>query len=286
MNISINGLTYQSLGRLPKNAEQSVQYLLVRLLIGTASVKRGTKVVKQTIDFSALPSTPQSKTRSIAFDEFLSTYSVGCNSKKFIQITRPDNRIFYRDLLSEFSNFFIQTKNECHTAAFIFLYRTLERISYSIPLLYCSTQSDYINTFKELKSLLNPEIDGELGLFKRFLNEGKFIDAIKLDITYTINFFSLQGYQGKFFDLTTKRYTKLFSKDSTLSQIEITFREVPELLKTLRNRFFHLRTGDGKSNIGMDEIFDSDEYFACLNPIFCSFLAIVTLQTIAKKYQT
>jgi hypothetical protein len=58
------------------------------------------------------------------------------------------------------------------------------------------------------------------------------------------------------------------------------------LQRFLRNRFFHSLTGEGRDNIRLEEIVDSDEYFACLNPVFCSFLAIVALQTMAKKYQT
>jgi len=33
-----------------------------------------------------------------------------------------------------------------------------------------------------LKAILNPDIEGELGLFKKFLNQGKFIDPIKLQV--------------------------------------------------------------------------------------------------------
>ena len=93
-------------------------------------------------------------------------------------MTRADNRDFYREILSEFLNFQIQAERGNDTSAFVFLYRILERISYSVPLLYTSTQSDFRGTFKDLKSILDADADGdgELGLFKKFLGKGQFSD--------------------------------------------------------------------------------------------------------------
>ena len=67
--------------------------------------------------------------------------------------------------------------------------------------------------------------------------------------------------------------------------MELQFRNIPSFLVTVRNRLFHARTGDGQSNVKMQEVLDIDEYLGCLNPIFCNFLAIITLRTIASKYQ-
>ena len=286
MAVIIDGLTYSTLGSLPKHADKSNQFLLVRLLTGSASVANGKATVKQLTDFSSLPPTLQTQKPSGTVADFLAAYSVGGDPKRFIRNTGSDNRKFYQDLLSEFSNFFLQTKLGCHTAAFVFAYRILEKLAYTVPLLYCSTQRDYIGTFNDLKALFDPSLKGELGLFKKFLNQGQFIDPLKLDINYTIDFHSEQGHQTAFFKVTVKHHTEFVNTDSNLSQVAIKFRQVPELLKTLRNRFFHSLTGEGRDNIRLEEIVDSDEYFASLNPVFCSFLSIVSLQTIAKKYQT
>lgn len=285
MSVLVDGLTYSSMGRLPSHAEKSIQYLLVRLLTGSLSVSNGGQTAKQRMDYSALPPALQTRGKSQVFSDFLVSYSVGGDTATFVKSTTADNRKFYQDLLSEFSNYFLQSGRGSHTAAFVFLYRILEKLSYTVPLLYCSTQHDYIGTFNELKALFDPSVKGELGLFKKFLNQGKFIDALKLDINYNITFSSGNGHQGDFFRLTGKHHTDLASRDATLNQIEISFRQVPELLKTLRNRFFHALTGDGKNNIRVEEILNPDEYFACVNPIFCSFLSIVALHTLAHKYQ-
>lgn len=286
MSYTYDGLTYSSMGSLPKNAEKSSQFLLVRLLSGTASVSNGKFTAKQRTDYSQLPPTLQTKKLSGAVVDFLLTYGVGGDPKSFIQKTIIDNRKFYQDLLGEFSNYYLQEQRGNQTAAFVFLYRILEKLSYSVPLLYCATQRDYVGTFNELKALFDDRIKGELGLFKKFINQGRFIDPIKLDISYQLRFSSSRGHEAKYFDLTRKHHSDYISEDSNTHQLEIKFRQVPELLIKLRNRFFHSLTGEDKHNIRIEEILDPDEFFACVNPVFCSFLSIVTLQTLARKYQS
>ena len=284
MPVQISGTALEGLGNIPKNAEHSYQYLLIRLLLGTVTVSRGGTRSKQAIDYSSLPATVQTKNPAIAVRDFLTSYSVGGSVNRLIRLTRADNREFYREILSEFMNFYIQTKRGSSTVAFVFLYRILERISYSVPLLYASTQREFRGTFNDLKSILNAEIEGELSMFKKFLGQGRFIDPLKLQVAQKISFSTVGGYGGNYYDLTCDRFDKFVSKDRASHEVEIRFSEIPEFLITIRNRFFHSRTGDGKKNITTIEMPDSDEYFGKINPVVASFLAIVTLQTVAAKY--
>lgn len=284
MAVLISGCSLESLGNIPTNADKSFQYLLLRFLLGTATVSRGTTIGRQLIDYSSLPSAPQSKTPAAAFSDFLNSYSVGGSTERFIRITIADNRDFYREILSEFLNCHLQIIQGRHTGAFVFLYRVLERISYSVPLLYASTQSDYIGTFKDLKAILNAEKDGELGLFKKFLNQGRFIDRLKLQVNQKISFSSTSGNASSHFNIATKKFAKFTSTDSVAHEVEIKFSDIPDFLITLRNRFFHARTGDGMNNISSTEMPDSDEFFERVNPIILSFLAIIVLHTISTKY--
>lgn len=284
MPVQISGTTLEGLGNIPQNAEHSYQYLLIRLLLGTATVSRGSTRSKQAMDYSSLPATVQTKAPAIATKDFLTSYSIGGSINRLIKLTRGDNREFYREILSEFMNFYIQTKRGNSTSAFVFLYRILERISYSVPLLYASTQSDFQGTFNDLKSILNADIEGELGMFRKFLGKGRFIDPLKLQVVQKISFSNVGGHGENSYKLTCKRFTKFVSTDQTNHEVEIKFSDIPEFLITIRNRFFHSRTGDGKMNITTIEMPDSDEYFGKINPVIASFLAIVTLQTIAAKY--
>lgn len=286
MLITKDGVEYQTAGRLPKSAENSFQYLLVRLLTGEIKIKKGSTLVQQSVDYSTLPQSPQTRSPADAFIDFLSSANIGGSAQRFVKVTVGDNREFFREILAEFSNYFLQTQRTNHTTAFIHIYRILERISYSVPLLYCSTQKDFFGTFNDLKSLFKDDVSGELGLFKKFLAQGRFIDRIKLDATSSIYLTSANGHQDEFFSLTDRLYQHFHSTDAAGHHIEIKFSNIPSFLMTIRNRIFHARTGDGQSNVKMQEILDTDEYFACLNPIFCNFLAIVILRTIASKYQS
>jgi hypothetical protein len=285
MLIQLAGSALSKLGRIPRNAEYSYQYLLIRLLLGTASVSRGSISCKQQIDYSSLPSVAQTKSPAIAAKDFLTSYAVGGSIERLIRVTRADNREFYKEILSEFLNYQVQIAQGRNTAAFVFLYRMLERVCYSVPLLYASTQTDYVGTFNDLKAILNATDAGELGLFKKFLSQGRFIDPIKLQVVQQITFSSTGGHQASYYNLTVTRFTKFTSTDPVTNQVEVKFVDIPELLITIRNRFFHSRTGDGRSNITTIEMTDSDEYFGNLNPLVMSFLAIVVLHTIAIKYQ-
>ena len=285
MQTTKDGLTYLAGGRCPVDCEKSYQYLLVRLLIGAMGVSKNSIQIRQLYDYSTLPHGIQAKTNSDAFADFLATSNIGGSAPKFVKATLADNRDFFRELLAEFGNYFVQSKRGSHATAFVHLYRAFERILYSAPLLYSSTQVDFIGTFNELKLLFKEDLMGELGLFKKFLRLGRFIDRLKLDATSTITFSSVNGYQSDYFKLTDRLYKEFHSTDSLSHQVSLTFKNTPDFLTILRNRLFHARTGDGKSNVKMQEVVDIDEYLYCLNPTFCNFLAIVTLQIISKKYQ-
>ena len=154
MSVQISGAALEGLGNIPKNSENSYQYLLIRFLLGTATVSRGSVRGKQIIDYSSFPAIAQSKSASAALGDFLSSYSIGGNVARLIKLTLADNREFYKEVLSEFLNFYLHTLQGRNTSAFVFLYRILERVSYSVPLLYTSTQSDYRGTFRDLKAIL------------------------------------------------------------------------------------------------------------------------------------
>lgn len=284
MTFDLDGIIYKSLGSNPINAEFSYQYQLIQLMLGFTSLEKNGVIFEQKQDYSTLPQVLQQGSYDFYISGYLLTFNNANNVASFIEKTRSDNREFYRELLCEFSNFFIQSENKSHTAAFIFLYRILEKVSYSAPLLYCSTAKDYIGTFNSLRTLFTSKDVGELGFFKQFLKEGNFIDQIMLDITYTIDLVSAYGYQDKYFNTLTDLYNNFASIDMSLKRVEINFQNICDLLIIIRNRFFHSRSGDSNYNIKMINIQNSDEFFECLNPIFCSFLALVTLQTISHKY--
>lgn len=285
MRVSIQGASLVSVGNLPKNAEHSMQYLLVRLLIGAFSLHKGSAKISLKTDYSVLTPVRQTKNASVAFGDFLNSYSLGdLKAQQFITKTLPDNRRFYQEILCEFIFYFVQSHKGCHTAAFVFLYRALERISFSVPLLYSSRSIDYYNTHKDLKAIFSLPGDQDLGLLKKFIEQRKFIDDLKLRVVYDVKFSGDNA--AECFELAKKFCSHAENIDPTLHQFGVQFQHVLGWFISLRNRFFHSRTGDTDFNIKGTELHDPDEFFGQINPVFCSFLAIIVLQSISHKYQT
>jgi hypothetical protein len=284
--VSHFGIDLTRLGNIPNGSQNSFQYLLVRLLVGTASVRHNGLEIRQIYDYSQLPFGAQTKSPALAIKDYIATYAVGGTVKRFVHVTTADNRKFFSELLAEFLNFFIQSGRGCHMAAFVYIYRALERMSFSLPLLYASTNRDYYNTFKDLKAMFDPASkSGELGLLKKIIHSGKLIDALMLAVKYDITFSSAYGHQQKYYSLVTSKYKDFDSKDQNLLKVEISFSKVIDLLVMIRNRFFHARTGDGQPNIRIEEVHDADEFFGILNPVFASFLSIILLHSIAATYR-
>ena len=67
-------------------------------------------------------------------------------------------------------------------------------------------------------------------------------------------------------------------------ELRIKLKDIHDLFVTLRNRFLHARSGDGTNNLKLSKIFDADAFFEPLNQAFCSYVAILTLETINRKY--
>lgn len=279
MTVTISGVTFAFGSRLQKDADKSIQYLLIRLLIGLASVTyRGTKVV-QKCNYGVLPPTPQATLGKTAISQFFTNYNLGISEKEFIRASMARNRKFFRDILIEYSHFLLNTHRKQHIAAFAMLYRLLERMSFSTPLLYCKASHDFFATFDSLKSLFNDQSKaGELGFLKQFLNQGQFIDATLLDSTYTIDF-STYPDRSKYFAELTRIFDKHETKDPLTHQITVKFRNISSLTTEVRNRFFHMRTGDGQYNFRVADLGDPDDFFAEINKCISSFVALVALQT-------
>jgi len=282
MPTTLSGINYTFGSRQKADAGRSYQYLLTKTLIGSSSLQYRGSRVRQNVNYSVLPQTIQSKSGRDAFADFLSNFSVGLNENAFIRKTTSLNRNFYQDVLIEFSHYFIQTHRDCHTTAFAHLYRLLERMAFSAPLLYCRTSSEYYGTFDELKTLF-AGIDkaGELGFLKKFLNQGRLIDPVLLDFTYRLDF---SGYTDKtlHWQSLSKLSSNFVTKDLATHQFEIKFREMCSLTTTIRNRFFHLRTGDGQNNISIRDLGDPNDFFLEINKAVSSFIAMIALHCAAK----
>lgn len=282
MPATISGITYSFDARLPVGAETSLQYLLVKLLIGCSTFTYRSLKVGNRINYSVLPPCPQAQRGKSAFSDFLIAYSVGCTEAEFIQKTKAANRAFFHDLLTEYSHYLVQTRRNAHTTAFAILYRLLERLSYSAPLLYSKASNDYYGTFDSFKDLFSGiEKSGELGFLRKFIDQGSFIDPVILDSTYTIDFSTCQDKSNYYSQLAGLSAT-FETKDSATHQLTVKFRNMCSLTTDLRNRFFHMRTGDGKKNVSIKQLGDPDDFFCEVNRAVSSYIAMLALHCSAR----
>jgi hypothetical protein len=282
--VSIDGLNYSFGSRLPADADKCTQFILLRLLLGTANVTKGGITTRQRVNYSVFPATHQPERWTAACADLSASYGVNVRTSTFVARSYADNRVFFRDILNEFSHYFLQSSKGCHLAAFVSLYRILERFSYSIPLLYCSTQRDFSKTFNDLKKCFSEKDAGELSLFNTFIRDGGLIDKTVLDTVCDINFASATGLEGKYFVAAEKCFNGFDQKDSSRAYLGLQFMKVGKLIAGVRNRFFHLLSGGWQNNISLTDIWDADEFFESMNPVFCNFLSIVVISVLLHKY--
>lgn len=269
----------------PAKAETSYQYQIVRLLIGTATIVNGRKEIKQKLDYSSLPAVLQAISPAGAIKSFFGSYSMSGSQRVFIQETSAGNRDFYKEILHDFCAAFIQRDKGCHSAAFVFVYRILERMLYSVPLIYASRQKDFIGTFKSLKDLLQGKDAGEYSLYNKLIDKGNFIDQLKLDVYYPFDFSASGVHKNRHFMIMNRYFqSEIDSPNTAVCSGQIKMKHVGKFIYTLRNRFFHTRTGEGQINIKSHELGDVDAFFQGLNEIFLSYLSIVALEIIAVDY--
>jgi hypothetical protein len=183
------------------------------------------------------------------------------------------NQDFYNRLLSEISNFVIYQERKSYTTAYVFIYRILELISFSFPLIYASKTSDFKHTYSLLKDFYDNNTGnqkGELGFFKSALG----IIFKSNDITSTsvnILFDDLETeIQEKFYHsiFSVIDQSILHEDNDPPSKIAISFLDTSSFIITIRNRFFHL-FNRGEKNLESNDILDSDLFFSYLSvPLF------------------
>ena len=172
--------------RIPNEA------ILIRLLCGTLKLKyplNGRDVeIEQRKNYS-IPGIGENngfKYKIIrdffSFDHFRKTEKKSID--KYLNSNRR-NFFVHSEVLSELTSAIIWMKSS-PIESFVHIYRALEFMSYSFPLIYASKSMDYRGSYGNLKKFMSGDSDGELKFFKIFLKElFKIIFCFSMNSKYT-----------------------------------------------------------------------------------------------------
>lgn len=198
------------------------------------------------------------------------------------------NKVFFESLNNEFCNFYYHTEKESYTVAFLHLYRILEYISYTFPVMYAASTKDFSKSFDLLKTLFVGEKDkGELKVFKQFIikimsNENSYKRlSIDIDIVSELDEYNRRIYKT-ILNICDRNICDE-TRNSENSRISVKFSEFSSFMITIRNRFFHLKNSQD-NNIQSVDIVDSDFFFSLINKKCVYFLSLITLEVIKNSY--
>lgn len=255
--------------RIPKEA------ILIRLLTGTLKVSNSftSEEFSQQVNYSKLGREYKRIPSVKPIKECLSNPLRLEDLESYLIKTKHTNDSYYILLIEEFCSYFISVSRRSYTKAFLHLYRILEYISYSFPLIFSSFSRDYFGTYNKLKNYFDTS-KNELLFFDAFLE--KTIDETLLESELEIDFSSLPTVLARNYYQIIKKYigdANLIT-DIVNSRLSFQYKFLFKLIVDLRNRYFHFAVG-GQRNIKSTEIIESDYFFKLINEEFLNWIAVI-----------
>ncbi len=188
---------------------------------------------------------------------------------------------FYSLVQVELTKCLVAKSQKHFLEAFFFLYRILEGICFSLPLIYTSKAKDFKKSYGMLQKFFsNSQKDGELLFFKKFIVEiFKDKDFFKSTIDIDLNCIHIEELRNEYFNIYRNLCKDDFLDDETESE-ELKFKFIGfyEFLIELRNRYFHLLQGTWQENISSTTVLYPDLFFKPLIDNGINWIAIVIFE--------
>lgn len=263
------------------NSVPSNEALLIRLLLGTLKVTNtySTESFDQFTNYSILGKTLNNpvSTRPIT-SCLLPEYNIN-EICAYLDKTKYVNSEFFLHLLEELSSYFYKKTKGAHTTCFLHLYRSIEYISYSFPLIYASISREYYGSFNKLKNYFDTS-KNELLFFDEFLK--RILDESLLQSPLVFNFNTLSPNINKNHFNIIKAILGNDNIDSEVRDVSITtsYQHLLKLSIDLRNRYFHFAIG-GQRNIRSTEIIENDVFFQLINEEVLNWISIIYFEILA-----
>lgn len=259
------------------NRSSNYDILVMRILTSSVDIhcKKQNKTFKLNENYTSFPlhlvkrkSTKQLKSllHPFSFQDYV----------KFSNKYYRRNLIFYNNLLQELTFYFYYSNEKQHQAAFVNLYRTLEYISYSFPLIHASHFGNYIGSFEALRTYFTDVKTGEINFFDKFIEKlftgtGYLSYTSDFDFSHPDNAISLNCFDS-FHNLT--KSTNWIAANRSTQTLSIENKHLIGLFKETRNRYFHFAIG-GKRNIQNTDLKDPDFFFERINKQYLNWIAFI-----------
>ena len=256
---------------MPKEA------LLIRLLLGTVDFHHvlSGQTISQRKNFSILPAIPNTVISNTIFRNLLAPDFKKKDLENYLR-THRSNADFFKNIILEISHYFYQANKKSHTVAFLYLYRALEAISYCFPLIYAARSTNFIGTYKKLKSFFSDKERSELKFFSIFIDNLFSDNLVLLDVPVEFVLTAPDlNIQEIFFDTLSHILTNDRISDSTRpNSIKVKCRDLLGFTVDLRNRYFHFLTG-GIRKLNSSEIVEPDWFFSLINDSIANWIAYI-----------
>ncbi|MDZ7796955.1 MAG: hypothetical protein U5N56_07890 [Candidatus Marinimicrobia bacterium] len=269
----------QFLRHIPKSLNlvetNHIESKLLRLILGTCDIRDSYTlgVIKQRNNYSNALNSKNTNVTSSTIKSLLSPITLS-QVDNYLAKNYNVNYSLINDLLYEYSYFFLNEKKGNHTTAFIHLYRILEYISYSFPLVHASTSKNFIGTFSSLKAYFAGD-GNELKFLEIFIERLFDSDPI-LASTFDIN---VQHSNRSVRDKLYAGFHRVLPSENaefndSIYRVTITYSDLLKIIIQIRNRFFHFAVG-GQKNIRSSEIENPDLFFKHINNHAINWISII-----------
>ncbi len=194
---------------------------------------------------------------------------------------------FYDSIEIELLKCLVANHDERYLEAFFYLYRIIEGICYSIPLMYVSKNKDYNKTYSDLQAFFGKDKDGELAFFKRFVAESfKNEEFYKSNILINLREIEIEEviplyhkiYHEK---IISKNIVDLVENES----IKIKFLGFYEFIIELRNRFFHNAKGTWQDNLESSKLLYPDLFFKPIIKHGINWVSLIIFEIIKNDFE-
>lgn len=273
---NLKKITSRKLDKL-YNATNLVELDFFKLCIGLSVIKYNNRLIKQTKNYCIL-GIKENLSEDYEYDKIVS-FLCDKSSINYFSNNRVNNKIF-KILLNELGLFFISKKQKNHIEAFIHLYRMIEKISVTFPLVYLKQSNSFVGVFTDLKDIITNKDMTSLRFIRNF-QKLIFEDVAMLDSSVDFDF--ILGNSDEISDLE-KIYTIIGNETNEASlngnTITIPFKRVIDFAITIRNRYFHLEIGE-KENIEVLNL-DMNYFFSVINDHILNWICVIYYECFKK----